>query len=44
MIMYSFCMFINMADIMWFAKHQGMVGSAVFGAEFMVIKQGMEAM
>ena len=37
------CRFIKMACIMWLTKYQAMVESAVFGAEFVGMKQGMEA-
>ena len=39
----GFCIFINMACVMWHMKHQATVESAVFGAEFVAMKQGMEA-
>ena len=32
-----------MTCVMWHTKHQATVESAVFGAEFVVMKQGMEA-
>ena len=39
----GFCIFINMACVMSHTKHQATVESAGFGAEFVVIKQAMEA-
>ena len=39
----GFCIFINMACVMWHTKCQATVESAVFGAEFIVMKQAMEA-
>ena len=39
----GFFIFINMACVMWHTKRQATVESAVFGAEFIAMKQGMEA-
>ena len=39
----GFCIFINMACVMWHTKCQATVESVVFGAEFAAMKQGMEA-
>ena len=39
----GFCIFINMGCVIWFTKRQAMIESAVFGSEFVVMKQGMEA-
>ena len=39
----GFCIFINMACVMRHTKHQATVESAGFGAEFIAMKQGMEA-
>ena len=38
----GFCFFINMACIIWYTKRQATVESAVFGAEFVAMKQAME--
>ena len=39
----GFCIFINMACLMWHTKRQATFESALFGAEFVAMKQGMEA-
>ena len=39
----GFCIFINMACITWFTKQQLTIKSAVFGLEFVVLKQAVEA-
>ena len=36
------CFFINMACISWYRRRQAAVESAVFGAEFVAMKQAME--
>ena len=38
----GFCFFINMVCIIWHTKQQATVESAVFGAEFVPMKQAME--
>ena len=38
----GFCIFLNTACITWFTWHQGTIERAVFGSEFVVLKQGME--
>ena len=38
----GFCIFINLACIIWFMKRWAMIKSAVFGSEFLAVKQGME--
>ena len=38
----GFCIFINMACVMRHTKSQATVESAVFGAEFVAMKQAME--
>ena len=39
----GFCFFVNMACIIWHTKWQATVESAVFGAEFMAMKQAMKS-
>ena len=39
----GFSIFINIACVMWHMKRQATVESAVFGTEFVAMKQGMEA-
>jgi hypothetical protein len=36
--------FMNMAPIQWFSKRQPMIETAVFGAEFVAMKNGMESL
>ena len=38
----GFCFFINMACIIWYTKRQAIVESAIFGAEFVSMKQARE--
>ena len=38
----GFFIFLNMAPIVWLSKKQATVETAVFGAEFVAMKQGME--
>jgi len=40
----GYFIWVNMALIMWFSKRQPTVESSVFGAEFVAMKQGMEAL
>ena len=40
----GFMIFMNMAMIKWHSKKQSTVEGAVFGAEFVAMKQGMEAL
>jgi hypothetical protein len=37
-----YVIYLNMAPIMWFSKHQPTVESSVFGAEFLAMKNGIE--
>jgi hypothetical protein len=39
----GFVIYLNMAPIVWFSKRQTTVESSVFGAEFVVMKNGIEA-
>ena len=39
----GFSIFINMGCVIWFTKRQATIESAVFGSEFVAMKQGMEA-
>jgi hypothetical protein len=38
----GFVVYLNMAPIVWFSKHQPTVESSVFGAEFVAMKNGIE--
>jgi hypothetical protein len=38
----GFVIYLNMAPIVWFSKHQSNVESSVFGAEFVAMKNGIE--
>jgi hypothetical protein len=38
----GFVIYLNMAPIVWFSKHQPTVESSVFGAEFVAMKNGIE--
>ena len=40
----GFIIYLNMAPIAWFSKKQSTVETSVFGAEFVAMKQGMEAL
>jgi hypothetical protein len=40
----GFIIYMNMAPIQWFSKKQPMIKTSVFGAEFVVLKNGMEAL
>ncbi len=40
----GFIIFLNMAPIVWFSKKQSTIETSVFGAEFVVMKQGMECL
>ena len=40
----GFFIFINGAPVMWLSKKQTTVETSVFGAEFVAMKQGMEAL
>lgn len=40
----GFFIYLNMALIVWFSKKQSTVETSVFGAEFVAMKQGMEAL
>jgi hypothetical protein len=35
---------MNMAPIVWFSKKQATIETSVFGAEFVTMNQGMEAL
>jgi hypothetical protein len=37
----GFVIYLNMAPIVWFSKHQPTVESSVFGAEFVEMKNGI---
>jgi hypothetical protein len=39
----GFVIYLNMAPIVWFSKRQPTVESSVFGAEFIAMKNGIEA-
>jgi hypothetical protein len=38
----GFVIYLNMASIVWFSKHQPTMESSVFGSEFVVMKNGIE--
>jgi hypothetical protein len=38
----GFVIYLNMAPIVWFSKHQPTVESSVFGVEFVAVKNGIE--
>jgi hypothetical protein len=38
----GFVIYLNMAPIVWFFKHQPRLESSVFGAEFVAMKNGIE--
>jgi hypothetical protein len=38
----GYVIYLNMAPITWFSKHQPTVESSVFGAEFVAMKNGIE--
>jgi hypothetical protein len=38
----GYVIYLNMAPIVWFSKHQPTVESSVFGAEFVTMKNGIE--
>jgi hypothetical protein len=38
----GFVIYLNMAPIVWFSKRHPPVGSSVFGAEFVAMKNGIE--
>jgi hypothetical protein len=40
----GFVVYLNMAPIVWFSKRQTTVDTSVFGAEFVVMKNGIETM
>jgi len=40
----GFLIYMNMAPIVWFSKKQATIETSVFGAEFVALKQGMDAM
>ena len=40
----GYFIFLNSAPIMWLSKKQAMVETSVFGAEFIAIKHGLEAL
>jgi hypothetical protein len=40
----GYFIFLNMAPISWLSKKQGTIETSVFGAEFVAMKMGMEAM
>jgi hypothetical protein len=39
----GFILYLNMAPILWYSKKQGTVETSVFGAEFVAMKQALEA-
>jgi hypothetical protein len=40
----GFLIYLNMAPIVWHSKKQSTIKTSVFGAEFVAMKQGMEAL
>ena len=40
----GFVIYLNIALIAWYSKKQSTVETSVFGAEFVAMKQGMEAL
>jgi hypothetical protein len=40
----GYVIYINMAPIAWFSKKQSTIETSVFGAEFVALKQGTEAL
>jgi hypothetical protein len=40
----GFFIYMNMAPIVWFSKKQATIETSVFGAEFVTMNQGMEAL
>jgi hypothetical protein len=40
----GFFIYMNMAPIVWFSKKQVAIETSVFGAEFVTMKQGLEAL
>jgi len=40
----GFLIYLNMAPIVWHSKKQATIETSVFGAEFVAMKQGMEAL
>ncbi|KAI2509582.1 Reverse transcriptase (RNA-dependent DNA polymerase) [Fragilaria crotonensis] len=40
----GFLIYLNMSPINWFSKKQATIETSVFGAEFVAMKQGMEAL
>jgi hypothetical protein len=40
----GFLFYLNMAPIAWHSKKQATVETSIFGAEFVAMKQGMEAL
>ena len=40
----GYVIYLNMAPIVWFSKKQSTIETSIFGAEFVAMKQGMEAL
>ena len=40
----GFIIYLNSAPIIWYSKKQSTIETSVFGAEFVAMKQGMEAL
>jgi hypothetical protein len=40
----GFLIYINLALIVWYLKRQATIETSIFGAEFVAMKQGMEAL
>jgi hypothetical protein len=40
----GFLIYLNMALIIWYSKKQATIEMSIFGAKFIVLKQGMEAL
>ena len=40
----GYILYVNMAPVAWFSKRQSTIETSVFGAEFVAMKQGMEAL
>ena len=40
----GFIIYLNSAPILWYSKKQSTIETSVFGAEFVAMKQGMEAL
>ena len=40
----GYILYVNMETVAWFSKRQSTIETSVFGAEFVAMKQGMEAL